>query len=137
MAPFIKQIGIFILLGQTLLHFCPNEKYEKYIKVLLGFMIIVQFLSPVLSLGSGNIQKEYENNLHSFTEKLEDSLAAVNEKWLVYDKQIEEKLEQDKNYMEEQIKQQEEEEVAEAKETETQEETIKIEAVKVEVGAYE
>ena len=39
---FLKQISVFLLLGQTILHFCPGEKYGKYMKVLLGFMLVVQ-----------------------------------------------------------------------------------------------
>ena len=71
MKEFMQQIGIFVLFGKTLLHFCPNGKYEKYIKLLFGFMIVVQFAEPVLSLGSGSVMDEYIKNKEQFEGKFQ------------------------------------------------------------------
>ena len=45
----IKRVGIFIICAQTIQHFKPGEQYEKYIKLLIGFMVLVQMVNPVLN----------------------------------------------------------------------------------------
>ena len=78
MKDFMIQIGTFMLLGKTLLHFCPSGKYEKYLKLLFGFMIIIQFITPILSLGKGEVMEEYIENQAAFEKKFESSLAEVS-----------------------------------------------------------
>lgn len=43
----IKRIGIFMLAAQAVIHFAPSQKYEKYMKLIVGIMILLQFLTPV------------------------------------------------------------------------------------------
>lgn len=42
----IKKIGIFMIAAQAVIHFAPSQKYEKYIKLIVGMMILVQFVVP-------------------------------------------------------------------------------------------
>lgn len=129
---FFRQISIFLLLGQTILHFAPGEKYEKYIKMLLGFMVIAQFAVPILSFGKKDRMEEYENNREMFTQKMDEALQTVDEKWFLYNEQIEQQIERElenaQTVLGEQRKTEEEKE---------QEEKIEIEAVKIEVTAHE
>lgn len=129
---FFRQISIFLLLGQTILHFAPGEKYEKYIKMLLGFMVIAQFAVPILSFGKKDRMEEYENNREMFTKKMDEALQTVDEKWFLYNEQIEQQIERElenaQTVLLEQRKTEEERE---------QEEKIEIEAVKIEVTAHE
>ena len=37
----IKKIGIFMLAAQAVIHFAPGQKYEKYIKLIVGILILV------------------------------------------------------------------------------------------------
>ena len=46
----IGQVGIFLICAQTMVHFRPRESYEKYLKLLLSVMLLIQMLQPVLSL---------------------------------------------------------------------------------------
>lgn len=41
----ICRAGIFVICAQTLVHFRPRQSYEKYLKLLLSTMIIIQLLS--------------------------------------------------------------------------------------------
>lgn len=129
---FFRQISIFLLLGQTILHFAPGEKYEKYIKMLLGFMVIAQFAVPILSFGKKDRMEEYENNREMFTKRMDEALQTVDEKWFLYNEQIEQQIERElenaQTVLWEERKTEEERE---------QEEKIEIEAVKIEVTAHE
>lgn len=51
----ICRVGIFIICAQTIIHFRPKPVFEKYLKLLLGAMILVQLLLP----------------LHSFLQKID------------------------------------------------------------------
>lgn len=49
----IKRIGIFMIAAQAVIHFTPGQKYEKYIKLIVGMMILLQFVIPIRSILSG------------------------------------------------------------------------------------
>lgn len=60
----IKRIGIFMVIGQSLLHFAPSAVYARYLKLLIRLMVIVQLAVPLLSLGSfdaGRAMQEAES----------------------------------------------------------------------------
>lgn len=44
----VKQIGIFMICAQAILHFKPSDKYEKYMKLLISIMVLVQILMPIV-----------------------------------------------------------------------------------------
>ncbi|MCM1087152.1 MAG: stage III sporulation protein AF [Muribaculaceae bacterium] len=46
----IQKIGIFMIVAQAVLHFAPGAKYEKYIRLIVGIMILLQFLNPLYRL---------------------------------------------------------------------------------------
>lgn len=58
MIAIIKEIGIFIVIAQAILYFVPGENYVKYVKVLVGIMMMAKLISPVLSLFSGQVFDE-------------------------------------------------------------------------------
>lgn len=129
---FFIQISIFLLLGQTILHFAPSEKYEKYIKMLLGFMVIAQFAVPILSFGNKDKMEAYENDRELFTGKMNEVLQTVDEKWFLYNEQIEQQIEKELENAQTIVLEQEK-----AEEESAQEEKIEVEAVKIEVTAHE
>lgn len=49
MMTLIVNIGIFIVISQLFMYFCPGEQYEKYIKVIVGLMIIIMLVSGIRS----------------------------------------------------------------------------------------
>ncbi len=40
----IREIGIFMIAAQTVIHFAPGRQYEKYIKSVSGIIILLLFL---------------------------------------------------------------------------------------------
>ncbi|MBQ6886626.1 MAG: stage III sporulation protein AF [Lachnospiraceae bacterium] len=149
MKELMQQIGIFLILGKTLLHFCPSEKYERYIKLLFGFMLVLQFATPILSLGNESVMEKYITNQEQFEREFEQSLKTVDEKWFRYNEEIEKRIENEQQKAEvmfqEQIAEQNAEETENdleqksenAAETMEQREHIGIEKVKIEVKGYE
>ena len=131
MFAFMKQISIFILLGKTLMHFCPNKKYEKYIKLLFGFMVVLQFASPLFSMGSTGTLEEYEKNRMFFEQQLTKSMEAVGEKWFLYQDRIEKQIEKEKAEAEKLVKEKE------AESAEEEERYGNVEKVKIEVTVRE
>ncbi len=52
----IRQMSIFMICAQALIYFKPKGSYEKYLKLLVGAMILVQLFGPVQALLSGGGQ---------------------------------------------------------------------------------
>lgn len=50
MLAMIKQISIFIICAQMILHFKAEQKYGKYLKLLIGVMVLAQLFVPLMSL---------------------------------------------------------------------------------------
>ena len=50
---YITGIGIFMICAQVLIHFRPDGSYEKYLKLLVSIMILIQLVSPILQLVRG------------------------------------------------------------------------------------
>lgn len=46
----IREIGVFMIAAQAVVHFAPGRQYEKYIKSVSGIIILLLFLKPVLHL---------------------------------------------------------------------------------------
>lgn len=52
----IKEIGIFMILAQAVVHFAPGRQYEKYIKSISGVIILLLFLKPFVQMAGGQWQ---------------------------------------------------------------------------------
>lgn len=53
----IKEIGIFMILAQAVVHFAPGRQYEKYIKSISGVIILLLFLRPFVQVAGGQWQE--------------------------------------------------------------------------------
>lgn len=49
----IKKIAVFMIAAQAVIHFAPDIKYAKYMKLIVGIMVLLQFLSPIYGIMSG------------------------------------------------------------------------------------
>ena len=45
----MKRLSIFIVISHTILHFGVSQKYEKYVKLILSFIVVAQL---VFSIGA-------------------------------------------------------------------------------------
>lgn len=49
----IREIGIFMVAAQAVVHFSPGRQYEKYIKSISSVIILLLFLRPLFTLAGG------------------------------------------------------------------------------------
>jgi hypothetical protein len=69
----VCQVGIFLVCTQVVLHFRPNKDYEKYMKMLVGAMVLLQIFIPVVRLFSGDGVSDLEGSISGFAQKIEAS----------------------------------------------------------------
>lgn len=67
----IKQVGIFMICAQMILHFKPSDRYNKYIKLLISIMVLVQLAVPVMGILGGK-------GTQGFLEKVNFYSASIN-----------------------------------------------------------
>ena len=68
----IKKAGI-LLVGQTLLHLCAGEVYEKYAKMLLVFITVILFVVPVVQWIQGDELQTFEEYRMEFEKRMFDN----------------------------------------------------------------
>lgn len=49
----IREIGLFMILAQAVVHFAPGRQYGKYIKSISSVIILLLFLKPFVQLAGG------------------------------------------------------------------------------------
>lgn len=81
---FIKKTGIFLICAESILHFAPGNSYQKYIKVLVGIMILAQFMIPVKALLTGQEKAVIEQQIDGFRRIIEEQSAdlSLNDLWI-------------------------------------------------------
>ena len=72
----LQKLCCFFILAKIVLQMCPSEKYEKYLQVLVTWMLYAMILLPLLGKGRTDslqnwkqFQKEYEK---SFEDRMTD-----------------------------------------------------------------
>lgn len=83
----VCKTGIFIICAQVLLHFRPKASYEKYLKMLVSAMILIQLFVPVSDLFKGDGELSLEDRVTLFEEELK---LRMEEASLGYEEQISE-----------------------------------------------
>lgn len=67
----IGKTGIFIICAQVLIHFRPKAIYEKYLKMLVSAMILIQLFIPVSNFFTGAGEPSLAERVAWFEEELE------------------------------------------------------------------
>lgn len=84
----IKKAGIFLVFGQTLLHLCAGDVYEKYIKMLIGLITAILLISPILNMIKEDSFESFESYRMRYEEKMfqgeTDFEKLRDEKWSEY-----------------------------------------------------
>ena len=77
----IRQMGVFMICAQALIYFKPKGSYEKYLKLLVSAMILVQLLSPVAALLAGKEGQSLEERISFYGSFFEQGMgeAALQE----------------------------------------------------------
>lgn len=76
----ICQVGIFMVCAQTITHFRPNRSYEKYMKLLVSVMVLIQILQPLSSLINGKDLEERALQFQGqFDEGMSDAMKNISQ----------------------------------------------------------
>ncbi|MDE6386714.1 MAG: stage III sporulation protein AF [Lachnospiraceae bacterium] len=66
----IRRIGMFMIAAQTVIHFAAGKKYEKYLKIIAGVIILLQFMAPFVSSQEEIIEK-WQEEIQKMSEQAE------------------------------------------------------------------
>lgn len=68
----IRRIGIFMIVAQTMIHFTAGKQYEKYMKIIAGVIVLLQFISPFV-LSTVEITAKWQEEIEKMTDQAERS----------------------------------------------------------------
>ncbi len=69
----IREIGIFMIVAQAIVHFAPGKQYEKYVKSISGVIVLLLFLKPFVEMAGGQWQTP-----SAVFERLEESVGMTD-----------------------------------------------------------
>lgn len=84
----IRQIGIFMICAQAILHFKPSVKYEKYLKLLISVMVLVQLLLPFLKVFSWEEEDLFYTRMETIREEMEKEMAELEIESTIYEESV-------------------------------------------------
>ena len=113
----VKKVGIFVIIGQTIMHFGISSKYEKYMKLVISFMVAAQII-----FAFGVYLKVNDNSRQVV------SLDEYIKEWNISMKEVEERMEKSKEEMA--IKM--EKEMTKAKSEVVEQENVKNYSIRIE-----
>lgn len=67
----IRRVGIFIIAVQTLIHLAAGKQYEKYMKVIAGVIVLLQFVRPFVSTPN-NIMETWQAEIERMEHQIEE-----------------------------------------------------------------
>ena len=70
----ICRMGIFMICAQAVVHFRPKESYEKYLKLLVSVIVLIQVFLPIGSFLLGEGRQNAAKALEQFGQELEQGL---------------------------------------------------------------
>ncbi len=76
----ICRVGIFMICAQAMIHFRPQEAYEKYLKLLVSIMVLIQLFLPVGSFLLGGGGQQAADMREQFKGELEENMADAERK---------------------------------------------------------
>ena len=135
----ICKVGIFVICAQAVVHFRPREAYEKYLKLLVGIMVMIQLFLPIAAFFLGGNMEQLAQRLEGFQEELEQNAELEAEAAMQADEVLERMtLEEVSRRMEElKRKEQETEQNQTQQQTREQVQEDKNTVISVEVGPIE
>lgn len=86
----ICRMGIFMVCARSVLHFRAKASYEKYLKMLVGMMLLVQLFLPIGRLFLGGSAEVFEKRVKEFEKTLDFGLQQALENAAQSEKKLEE-----------------------------------------------
>lgn len=97
----ICRVGIFMICAQAIMHFKAKETYEKYLKLLVSTMILIQLFLSIGNFLAGKSGLQAEDVLEQFNREVEQGMRMAEENAAATDAILERMtLEEIRNYME-------------------------------------
>ncbi len=90
----LKRLSVFIVISQTILHFGVGRKYEKYIKLILSFMVVAQLvfaISSYFDLDSGFMKGISKENYYN---QWEQYMVGLEEEYKLQQSSLDQRLEE-------------------------------------------
>ena len=90
----LKRLSVFIVISQTILHFGVGKKYEKYIKLILSFMVVAQLvfaISSYFDLDTGFIRGISKENYYN---QWEQYMVGLEEEYKLQQSSLDQRLEE-------------------------------------------
>ncbi len=84
MSEWMKSIVGYLLIVSVTMQMLPNKKYEQYVKLFTGLLLIILVLQPILKIGSGNIF--LENKISEFVQEQQQLEESIGEEMLEFEK---------------------------------------------------
>lgn len=75
----ICQMGTFMICAQAIVHFRPRAAYEKYLKMLVSAMILMQMFLSISEVFSPGRKEMLTERVEWFTDSLEESMQKAAE----------------------------------------------------------
>ncbi len=88
MNDWIKTLVGYLLIISVVTQMMPNRKYEQYVKLFTGFLLIILILQPVLKIESANAF--LEGKIHEFVQEQEELETQIGVQSEVFQKKSEE-----------------------------------------------
>ena len=85
----VCQITVFMICAQAMIHFRPKDSYEKYLRMLLGAMILIQIFQPFCQLFCGVTGQELVANVEQFQRELDLGLEEASKQALLAGQKLE------------------------------------------------
>lgn len=76
----VCRVGIFMICAQAVVHFRPQEAYEKYLKLLVGIMVMIQLFWPIGDFLLGGRRQEAADMLEQFRQGLMQGMAEAEKR---------------------------------------------------------
>lgn len=77
----VCRTGIFVICAQVLIHFRPDASYEKYMKMLVSAIILIQLFLPVSNLFAGEKEQSLAERAAWFEEQMELSMRQAAQRY--------------------------------------------------------
>lgn len=85
----ICRVGIFMICAQAIVHFRPQETYEKYLRLLVGMMTLIQLILPIRTFFVEGGRQEAEAALKQFEREMEESVREAEKNAALTDQVLE------------------------------------------------
>ncbi len=73
-----------MIAAQTVIHFAAGKQYEKYLKIIAGVIILLQFIDPFVS-SSGELMEKWQEEMKKAGEQIENRMWQADSKLLQED----------------------------------------------------